>query len=72
MIRHVILQRVAIFLLTDCSIKIEGKKVRGFKCDDDNWCVPREYMCNGVPQCPDGSDEKSDLCTSKWTVMYTQ
>ena len=39
--------------------------MRGFKCESDDWCTPREYMCNGIPQCPDGSDEKEDTCRGK-------
>ena len=39
--------------------------MQGFKCDSKDWCIPREYMCNGIPQCPDGSDEKEDTCRGK-------
>ncbi len=53
--------------VADCEIKVHGTKVRGFKCDEVNWCLPREYLCNGIVQCPDGSDEKQEYCQGQST-----
>ena len=30
---------------------------------DDQWCMPIEYRCNDVRNCPDGEDE-GDICTT--------
>eukprot|EP00729_Bicosta_minor_P014518 gene14518-33975_t len=31
----------------------------GFKCTDSGTCVNKNYVCNGLPDCDDGSDETS-------------
>ena len=28
-----------------------------FQCDD-HYCIPKDLVCNGYPECPDSSDEK--------------
>lgn len=28
-----------------------------FQCENSELCIPRSYVCDGVSQCGDGSDE---------------
>ena len=43
--------------------------IRGVKCQSDEWqcaskthCVHKSFLCDGVEQCADGSDEGTKLC----------
>ena len=36
-----------------------------FQCASGNECIPIYDMCNGIPQCQDGSDENPTDCPSK-------
>ncbi len=50
-------------LLAECHFSLHGTTFRGFKCRrPDTWCIPREHQCNGLVNCPDGSDEDPRLC----------
>merc|ERR1711981_1222840 len=33
-----------------------------FQCASGNECIPIYDMCNGIPQCQDGSDENPSEC----------
>lgn len=35
-----------------------------FKCPGDGACISIQYLCDGAPDCPDGYDEDSKLCTA--------
>ncbi|KAF5270924.1 hypothetical protein FQR65_LT05391 [Abscondita terminalis] len=35
-----------------------------FKCPGDGNCISIQYLCDGAPDCPDGYDEDSRLCTA--------
>ncbi|XP_069685404.1 IDLSRF-like peptide isoform X2 [Periplaneta americana] len=35
-----------------------------FKCPGDGICISIQYLCDGAPDCPDGYDEDSRLCTA--------
>ena len=37
----------------------------GFRCREDNLCIPRDHICNKLENCPDGSDEEDELCKRK-------
>ncbi|XP_049879788.1 putative vitellogenin receptor [Pectinophora gossypiella] len=40
-----------------------------YMCQDMKMCVPTDYMCNGMHDCKDGSDE-GDFCAN-WKTMCT-
>lgn len=41
-----------------------------FKCPGDGNCISIQYLCDGAPDCSDGYDEDSRLCTAgKWIAM---
>ncbi|XP_040178050.1 low-density lipoprotein receptor class A domain-containing protein 3-like [Rana temporaria] len=46
-------------LLEDCTIYCTNEDF--FQCKSSTKCFEKKYRCDGVPQCPDGSDEKN--CT---------
>lgn len=35
-----------------------------FSCHDRATCVPRAWLCDGEPDCPDDSDESDQTCKS--------
>ncbi|CAG4954760.1 unnamed protein product [Parnassius apollo] len=35
-----------------------------FKCPVDGNCISIQYLCDGAPDCIDGYDEDSKLCTA--------
>lgn len=35
-----------------------------FKCPGDGQCISIQYLCDGAPDCQDGYDEDSRLCTA--------
>lgn len=35
-----------------------------FRCPGDGICISIQYLCDGAPDCPDGYDEDSRLCTA--------
>lgn len=35
-----------------------------FKCPGDGTCISIQYLCDGAPDCQDGYDEDSRLCTA--------
>lgn len=35
-----------------------------FKCPGDDICISIQYLCDGAPDCKDGYDENSRLCTA--------
>ena len=53
--------------ISDIFYVLECPMLKRFQCDD-NTCVLRDSRCNGVPECPDNSDEKN--CGKKnWEHM---
>ena len=41
-------------------------------CPDlDYVCISAEHFCDGVPDCPNGGDEKPETCGMCNTIMYT-
>ena len=40
-----------------CILACSGADPDAFVCADGQHYLPRAGVCNGVPQCPDGSDE---------------
>lgn len=33
-----------------------------YRCEDDSFCFPRSFVCDDDPDCPDASDDRSELC----------
>lgn len=33
-----------------------------FKCKSSNRCIPKNYLCNKISDCEDGSDEDPIMC----------
>ena len=29
-----------------------------FQCEKSEYCIPRSWLCDGTPDCPDKTDEK--------------
>lgn len=42
-----------------------------FKCPGDGACISIQYLCDGAPDCLDGYDEDSRLCTAGRTISET-
>lgn len=54
------LMRVCFFFIHQCDIWTgEG----GFLCDE-NRCLRKQVLCDGLAQCKDGSDESLDRCAA--------
>ena len=41
----------------DCKVYCDP--VQEFKCHSTDMCIPRAYVCDGLPNCKDGSDENN-------------
>ena len=39
-----------------------------FQCASGNECIPIYDMCNGIPQCQDGSDENPSECPGELSI----
>ncbi|KAK6641799.1 Prohormone-4 [Polyplax serrata] len=35
-----------------------------FRCPGNGACISIQYLCDGAPDCADGYDEDSKLCTA--------
>lgn len=40
-----------------------------FKCPSDGNCISIQYLCDGAPDCSDGYDEDTKLCTAGKNIM---
>lgn len=40
----------------DAAVKCNLKT--NFLCEDKETCIPKKYVCNGIPDCPTKDDEK--------------
>ncbi|RWS01898.1 hypothetical protein B4U79_18536 [Dinothrombium tinctorium] len=50
---------------TESSLVKKCNKEEHFLCDaSKDECIPLSGKCNGIPDCKDASDEKSDFCGS--------
>ncbi|CAL4168163.1 unnamed protein product, partial [Meganyctiphanes norvegica] len=47
-----------------CVIKDANCTQDQFECTS-GFCIPYKFSCDGVPECPDESDEKLDYCKSR-------
>nr|AYA29178.2 vitellogenin receptor [Samia ricini] len=65
MCRHSLLSH-AIRDGTSCQ-EIIGANERNYKCTDSSFCLPSSMMCDGMPDCKDGSDE-GHFCNN-WHTM---
>lgn len=45
-----------------CTVECQGAGPDDFICASGTAYLPRAGVCNGTPQCPDGSDEAPALC----------
>jgi len=55
-----LLERIYIYLhISDACHPYEP-----FKCPGDGTCISIQYLCDGAPDCQDGYDEDSKLCTA--------
>ena len=39
-----------------------------FQCASGNECIPIYDLCNGIPQCQDGSDENPSECPGELSI----
>ncbi len=51
--------------LSECSFSTSGVSQAGFMCRSELLCIPFEHTCNGLDNCPDGSDEEEALCEGR-------
>ena len=42
-----------------------------FRCPGDGVCISIQYLCDGAPDCQDGYDEDSRLCTAGGCQRFT-
>ncbi|KAB7503349.1 IDLSRF-like peptide, partial [Armadillidium nasatum] len=43
----------------------ECKPYEPFKCPGGSQCISIQYLCDGAPDCDDGYDENTRLCTAE-------
>ena len=43
-----------------------------FQCLNKNYCVHHSWVCDGDPDCPDGSDEAEEQCGTKVSCRSDQ
>lgn len=54
-------------LMPDCKCE-KCNTEAAFQCTDDLRCIHRRKVCNGVPDCLDGSDENNCGCSSRASI----
>ncbi|KAK7083495.1 Low-density lipoprotein receptor-related protein 1B, partial [Halocaridina rubra] len=47
-----------------CAVRNANCSADQFECST-GFCIPYIYSCDGVPECPDGSDEDEKYCVSR-------
>ncbi|XP_042220954.1 prolow-density lipoprotein receptor-related protein 1-like isoform X2 [Homarus americanus] len=47
-----------------CAVRVANCTSDQFECSS-GFCIPYIYSCDGVPECPDGSDEDEKYCVSR-------
>lgn len=45
-----------------CKSTVNTCQFGYWKCQNSPMCIPVTYICDVVPDCPDGSDESSAHC----------
>lgn len=50
------------FLVPSSECKFHTSEGVICKTDTQAWCFPVEHRCNDVDNCPDGSDEATEVC----------
>ena len=45
-------------------------KAGEMKCFADKLCLPNDYICDGIKDCSDGSDERSEICGELFFLNY--
>ena len=41
-----------------------------FRCKVGGGCVGATYVCDGLPECSDGSDEEEEFCGEGTLITY--
>ena len=61
---------VAMSELVGCCVLIENScQMDWVPCPSGTGCLPAEWLCDGDPDCHDGSDENHQLCNSKYASV---
>ncbi|XP_047488646.1 low-density lipoprotein receptor-related protein 1-like [Penaeus chinensis] len=47
-----------------CAVRMANCPADQFECSS-GFCIPYSYSCDGVAECPDGSDEDEKYCVSR-------